>query len=90
MTVDHVESLLVEDPDDPLGLNGREARLADRVRDVEDQNQVLRHQLSVSQKQLMAHMSNKEKKDDEEEEEEEQREHDPPCKEQVRHKKETH
>ncbi|CAB4067160.1 LARGE [Lepeophtheirus salmonis] len=46
-----VQLQLFNDPNNPLGLNGREARLADRVRDMEDQNQILRRQLSISQKE---------------------------------------
>ncbi|XP_013415637.1 LARGE xylosyl- and glucuronyltransferase 1-like isoform X2 [Lingula anatina] len=38
---------------DLMGFTDREARLADRVREVEQQNQMLRRQLSVSQNQLM-------------------------------------
>jgi len=41
------------DTADLLGFNDREARLAARVREVEEQNQLLRHQLSLSQNQLM-------------------------------------
>lgn len=37
-----------------LGFNGREARLAGRVREMEEQNQLLRRQLTVSQNQLVA------------------------------------
>lgn len=36
-----------------LGFNGREARLAGRVREMEEQNQLLRRQLTVSQNQLV-------------------------------------
>ncbi|KAI1301775.1 LARGE xylosyl- and glucuronyltransferase 2 [Halotydeus destructor] len=36
-----------------LGFNSREAKLADRVHEVEEQNQLLRRQLSISQNQLM-------------------------------------
>ncbi|RWS09293.1 glycosyltransferase-like protein LARGE1, partial [Dinothrombium tinctorium] len=36
-----------------LGFNTREAKLAERVREVEQQNQLLRRQLSLSQNQLM-------------------------------------
>ena len=36
-----------------MGLNNRESRLVDRVKDVENQNRVLRRQLSISQTQLM-------------------------------------
>lgn len=42
---------------DVLGVAGREARLAERVREVEEQNQLLRKQLSISQSQLMSFMS---------------------------------
>ncbi|XP_040569954.1 xylosyl- and glucuronyltransferase LARGE2s isoform X1 [Lepeophtheirus salmonis] len=54
-----VQLQLFNDPNNPLGLNGREARLADRVRDMEDQNQILRRQLSISQSQLISAMSQK-------------------------------
>ena len=37
-----------------MGLNDRESRLVDRVKDVEDQNRLLRRQLSISQNQLMS------------------------------------
>uniref|UniRef100_A0A1B6CYE9 LARGE xylosyl- and glucuronyltransferase 1 n=1 Tax=Clastoptera arizonana TaxID=38151 RepID=A0A1B6CYE9_9HEMI len=37
-----------------LGFNGREARLAGRVREVEEQNQLLRRQLTLSQKKLVS------------------------------------
>lgn len=40
-----------------LGFGGREARLAERVREMEEQNQLLRRQLSISQNQLMSFMS---------------------------------
>lgn len=36
-----------------LGFNNREAKLAQRVKEMEDQNTVLRHQLSLSQHQLL-------------------------------------
>lgn len=45
---------LVDLNNNMLGFNGREARLAGRVREVEDQNQLLRRQLAVSQNQLVA------------------------------------
>lgn len=41
-----------------LGFTGREARLAGRVREMEEQNQLLRHQLSISQSHLVAAMRN--------------------------------
>uniref|UniRef100_A0A023F5B6 Putative large catalytic domain has closest similarity to gt8 glycosyltransfer n=1 Tax=Triatoma infestans TaxID=30076 RepID=A0A023F5B6_TRIIF len=41
-----------------LGFNGREARLAGRVREMEEQNQLLRRQLSISQNHLVAAMRN--------------------------------
>ncbi|XP_024082515.1 LARGE xylosyl- and glucuronyltransferase 1-like [Cimex lectularius] len=41
-----------------LGFNGREARLAGRVREMEEQNQLLRRQLSISQNHLVAAMKN--------------------------------
>eukprot|EP00095_Tigriopus_kingsejongensis_P005592 snap_masked-scaffold12_size759060-processed-gene-6.2 protein:Tk05592 transcript:snap_masked-scaffold12_size759060-processed-gene-6.2-mRNA-1 annotation:"glycosyltransferase-like protein large2" len=40
-----------------LGLSQREYHLAKRVRDVEEQNQILRHQLSISQYQFMSQLS---------------------------------
>ena len=36
-----------------MGLNNRESRLVDRVKDVENQNRFLRRQLSISQSQIM-------------------------------------
>jgi hypothetical protein len=39
-----------------LGFTGREARLAGRVREMEEQNQLLRRQLSISQSHLVAAM----------------------------------
>jgi len=36
-----------------MGFTHREARLAGRVREMEEQNYLLRHQLSLSQGQLM-------------------------------------
>ena len=36
-----------------MGLNNRESRLVDRVKDVENQNRFLRRQLSISQGQIM-------------------------------------
>lgn len=36
-----------------LGLTPREVRLAERVREMEQQNQLLRRQLSISQNQLI-------------------------------------
>ncbi|KAI0217770.1 LARGE xylosyl- and glucuronyltransferase 1 [Lamellibrachia satsuma] len=36
-----------------MGFNKREAKLAQRVREMEEQNQLLRHQLSLSQNQLV-------------------------------------
>ncbi|KAG8283698.1 hypothetical protein J6590_011067 [Homalodisca vitripennis] len=39
-----------------LGFNGREARLAGRVREMEEQNQLLRRQLTLSQNHLVAAM----------------------------------
>ena len=36
-----------------MGLNSRESRLVDRVKDVENQNRFLRRQLSISQSQIM-------------------------------------
>ena len=36
-----------------MGLNGRESKLVDRVKEVENQNRFLRRQLSISQNQLM-------------------------------------
>lgn len=39
-----------------LGFNGREAQLAGRVREMEEQNYLLRHQLSLSQGQLVQAM----------------------------------
>ena len=41
-----------------LGFNGREARLAGRVREMEEQNQLLRRQLSISQNHLVAAIKN--------------------------------
>jgi hypothetical protein len=38
------------------GFTGREARLAGRVREMEEQNQLLRRQLSISQSHLVAAM----------------------------------
>ena len=38
--------------ENPLGLNLREARLADRVRAMQDENQILKHQLEISQNQV--------------------------------------
>lgn len=37
-----------------LGFNGREAKLAGRVREMEEQNQLLRRQLTISQNQLVS------------------------------------
>lgn len=37
-----------------LGFNNREARLAGRVREMEEQNQLLRRQLTVSQNKLVS------------------------------------
>lgn len=42
--------------DNMLGFNGREAQLAGRVREMEEQNYLLRHQLSLSQGQLVQAM----------------------------------
>lgn len=39
-----------------LGFTGREAQLAGRVREMEEQNYLLRHQLSLSQGQLVQAM----------------------------------
>ena len=36
-----------------MGLNGRESKLVDRVKEVENQNRFLRRQLSISQNQLI-------------------------------------
>lgn len=44
-----------------MGLTGREALLANRVHDVEDENQVLQNALSKSQKQLLAVFQREEK-----------------------------
>lgn len=41
------------DPTNVLGLTPREVRLAERVREMEQQNQLLRRQLSISQNQLI-------------------------------------
>ncbi|KAK4319840.1 hypothetical protein Pmani_009257 [Petrolisthes manimaculis] len=41
------------DPTNVLGLTRREVRLAERVREMEQQNQLLRRQLSISQNQLI-------------------------------------
>ena len=48
---DQMERL--QSPDNLFGLSFRESRLADRVRDIEDQNRMLRKQLSYSQSQLI-------------------------------------
>ena len=40
--------------DNLLGLNDRESRLVDRMKDVENQNRILRRQLSISQNQLIS------------------------------------
>ncbi|KAG8224788.1 hypothetical protein J437_LFUL002233 [Ladona fulva] len=45
------------DPNNLLGFTHREARLAERVREMEEQNQLLRRQLSISQDHLMSVMS---------------------------------
>lgn len=44
------------DGNNMLGFTGREARLAGRVREMEEQNQLLRRQLSISQSHLVAAM----------------------------------
>lgn len=75
-------------PNNPLGFNGREARLADRVRDMEDENKRLKHQLSISQNQLISVMSDQQKtdllgQDDAENEDDDggggEESHKPPC-----------
>lgn len=43
-----------QNPDNMLGLSRREAKLVDRVHDVEDENRRLKHHLSVSQNQIIA------------------------------------
>ena len=47
---------LLVDGNNMLGFTGREARLAGRVREMEEQNQLLRRQLSISQSHLVAAM----------------------------------
>ena len=42
---------------DNLGLTDRETLLANRMRDLEDQNHILKSSLSASQKQLLSYMS---------------------------------
>ncbi|XP_021933239.1 LARGE xylosyl- and glucuronyltransferase 1-like isoform X2 [Zootermopsis nevadensis] len=49
-------SLPAADGNNMLGFTGREARLAGRVREMEEQNQLLRRQLSISQSHLVAAM----------------------------------
>jgi len=51
------------DPNNLLGFNHREARLAERVREMEEQNQLLRRQLSFSQSQLISAMSENRRND---------------------------
>ena len=46
-------TLIGSDPTNVLGLSPREVRLAERVREMEQQNQLLRRQLSISQNQLI-------------------------------------
>ena len=48
--------------DNLLGFSKREARLADRVREVEEQNLILRRQLSISQNQLVSLISDAQSK----------------------------
>ncbi|XP_043233397.1 LARGE xylosyl- and glucuronyltransferase 1-like isoform X2 [Amphibalanus amphitrite] len=45
---------LEDDPDNVLGFNARELRLADRIRDMQEQNTMLRHQLAAAHSQLVA------------------------------------
>ncbi|XP_037086454.1 LARGE xylosyl- and glucuronyltransferase 1-like [Pollicipes pollicipes] len=45
---------LEDDPDNVLGFNTREMRLADRVHEMEEQNVMLRHQLAAAHNQLVA------------------------------------
>lgn len=51
------------DPNNLLGFNHREARLAERVREMEEQNQLLRRQLSFSQSQLINAMTENRRND---------------------------
>lgn len=51
------------DPNNLLGFNHREARLAERVREMEEQNQLLRRQLSFSQSQLISAMTENRRND---------------------------
>ncbi|KAK2182015.1 hypothetical protein NP493_371g01031 [Ridgeia piscesae] len=51
LTLHSDDSLVVNN--NVMGFNKREAKLAERVREMEEQNQLLRHQLSLSQNQLV-------------------------------------
>lgn len=69
---------MISEEDNILGLNVREHRLADRVRDIEEQNQILRHQLSLSQHQLMSYLTVKNPIEDEDRvEHDEEQDYDP-------------
>jgi hypothetical protein len=58
-----MEKIAEADPNNLLGFNHREARLAERVREMEEQNQLLRRQLSFSQSQLISAMSENRRND---------------------------
>ena len=60
---DPLPLLPTEDPDNMLGFNSRELRLADRVREMQEQNTMLRHQLAAAHSQLVAVLDKPDKKD---------------------------
>lgn len=55
-------SNIFSEADNLLGFSKREARLAERVREVEEQNLILRRQLSISQNQLVSLISDAQSK----------------------------